>query len=245
VRQKNKREKTSQVDGCVELRVKDNKAITLRSTDKLEVVDPDDGTTIKKPVSSIQPGEQVVAVQDRDAIRSAVEKLLLDSGHLDLVGYARLWKKQLQTEIERREDTLDEFIQRLDEEGLDKKRSTYRAWYSGDVHLPKAKKSLHTIARAYEMEEVLEEFENVWTANHKIRSIKRGFIDLLKKRSQEALSSDDESDPMIDEELDIRLSDIDPMDESGNPFVQVHIVTDVRDAGTVSRSHLGRWRDIE
>lgn len=244
-RQQDERGKTSQVDGCVELHVKDGKAITLRGTDKLEVVDSDDGTTIKKPVSSIQPGEQVVAVQDRDAIRDAVEKLLLDSGHLDLVGYARLWMKQLQTEIERREDSLDGFIQRLEEEGLDKKRSTYRAWYSGDVHLPKAKKSLHAIASAYEMEEVLEEFENVWTANHKIRSIKHGFIDLLKKRSQEALAADDGSDPMIDEELDIRLSDIDPTDESGNPFVQVHIVTDVRDAGTVSRSYLGRWRDIE
>jgi hypothetical protein len=161
------------------------------------------------------------------------------------VGYARLWKKQLQTEIERREDTLDEFIQRLEEEGLDKKRSTYRAWYSGDVHLPKAKKSLHAVASAYEMEEVLGEFENVWTANHKIRSIKRGFINLIKKRSQEALATDDGSDPMIDEELDIRLSDIDPTDESGNPFVQVHIVTDVRDAGTVSRSYLGRWRTTE
>ena len=244
-RQQDERGKNSQVDDCVELCVEGNKAITLRSTDKLEVVDPDDGTTIKKPTSSIQPGEQVVAVQDRDAIRDAVEKLLLDSGHLDLVGYARLWKKQLQTEIERREDTLDEFIQRLEEEGLDKKRSTYRAWYSGDVHLPKAKKSLHAIASAYEMEEVLGEFENVWTANHKIRSIKRGFINLLKKRSQEALAADDGSDPMIDEELDIRLSDIDPTDESGNPFVQVHIVTDVQDAGMVSRSYLGRWRSPE
>lgn len=239
------RDRTSQVDGCVELRVKDNKAIILQSTDKLEVVDPDDGTTIKKPVSSIQPGEQIIAVQDREEIRDAVEKLLLDSGHLDLVGYARLWKKQLQTEIERREDTLDEFIQRLEEEGLNKKRSTYRAWYSGDIHLPKAKKSLHAIASAYEMEEVLEEFENVWTANHKIRNIKREFTNLLKKRSQEALATDDGSDPIIDEELDIRLSDLDPTDESGNPFVQLHIVTDVRDAGTVSRSYLGRWRAIE
>ncbi len=244
-RRRSVRGETTQVDGCVEIRVKDNRAITLRSTDKLEVVEPDDGTTIKKPVSSIKPGEQVIAIQDRDAIRDAVEKLLLDSGHLDLVAYARLWKKQLQTEIERQEDTLDEFIQRLEEEGLDKKRATYRAWHSGDVHLPKAKKSLHAIASAYEMEEVLEDFENVWTANHKIRSIKRGFIDLLKKRSQEALATKDGSDPVIDEELDIRLSDIEPTDESGNLFVQVHIVTDVRDTGSVSRSYLGRWRDIQ
>jgi hypothetical protein len=236
---------TAQVDGCVELQVKDKKAITLRITDTLEVVDPDDGTTIKKPVNSIQPGKQVVAVEDRSAIRDAVEKLLLDSGHIDLVGYARLWKSQLHTEVERRDDTLDEFIQRLKDEGLNKTRSTYQAWYSGNVHLPKAKKSLHAIASAYEMEEVLAEFENVWTANHKIRGIKCGFIDLLKKRSQEALASDDGTDPVIDEELDIRLSDLDPTDESGTPFVQVHIVTDVRDAGTVSKSYLGRWRNIE
>lgn len=233
------------VDGCVELRVKDEKSITLQNTDELEVVEPDDGTTIKKPVSSVRPGEQVVAVKDRDVIRDAVEKLLLDSGHIDLVGYARLWKNQLHTEIERREDSLDDFKQRLEDEGLDKTRDTYQAWYSGDIHLPKAKKSLHGIASAYEMGEVLEEFENVWTANYKIRRIKQGFIDLLKKRSQEALATDGDSDPVIDEELDIRLSDLDPTDESGNPFVQVHTVTDVRDAGAVSRSYLGRWHNID
>ncbi len=236
--------KGQQVDGCVELRVKGEKAITLRSTDTLEIVDTNAGTTVKKPVSSIRTGEQVVVVEDREAIRDSVEKLLLDSGHIDFVGYARLWKNQLQTEIERREDSLDDFIQRLNEEGLDKRRSTYRAWYSGDVHLPKAKKSLHALARAYEMEEVLEEFENVWTANHKIRNIKNGFIDLLKQRSQEALTANDGTDPIIDKELDIRLSDLDSTDTSGNPFVKVHTAISVQDVGTVPISSVGRWRTV-
>jgi len=236
--------RTSKVDGCVEIRVKDNKAITLESSDTIEVVDPDAGATVKKPVSSVCRGEQVVTVEDREAIRDAVEKLLLDSGHIDLVAYARLWKNQLQTEIERRDDSLDEFIQRVEQEGLEKRRSTYRAWYYGDVHLPKAKKSLHALARAYEMEEVLEEFDNVWSANHKIRNIKRWFINLLKKESQEILSKDDDGDPVIDEELDIRLSDLDTTDDAGNPFVQAHIVTDIQEVGTVSRSQIGRWRNV-
>lgn len=235
-----------QVEGCVEVQVKDKKAITLRSTDTLEIVDPDAGTTVKKPASSVRAGEQVVAVEDRDAIRDSVEKLLLDSGHLDIIGYARMWKKQLHTEIERREDSLDDFIRRLEEEGLEKRRSTYRSWYYGDVHLPKAKDSLHAMARAYEMEEVLGEFENVWTANHKIQNIKTGFIDLLKQRSQEVLTAnDDDADPVIDKDLDIRLSDLDPTDDSGEPFVRVHTVTSVEDVGSVSMSSVKRWRELD
>jgi hypothetical protein len=237
---RNRSEMNRQVEGCAEVRVQEKKAIALRSSDTLEVVDSDAGTTVKKPVSQIRPGEQVVVIEDRDAIRDAVEKLLLDSGNIDIVGYARLWKNQLHTEIERREDDLDDFIQRLEDEGLNKRRSTYRAWYSGEVHLPKAKDSLHAIARAYEMGEVLEEFENVWTANHKIRRIKSGFIDLLKQRSQAALMQDDGSDPVIDEELDIRLSDLDPTDDSGSPFVKVHTVTEVQDIGAASLSAVGR-----
>ncbi|WP_122090406.1 DrmE family protein [Halalkalicoccus subterraneus] len=240
--QRNRAGTNRQVEGCVEVRVQDGKAVTLQSGDSLEVVDPDAGTTVKKPVSSIRPGEQVVAIEDQDAIRDSVEKLLLDSGHIDLIGYARLWKNQLHTEIERRGDSLDEFIKRLEDEGVNKRRSTYRAWYSGDIHLPRSKDSLHALARAYEMEEVLEEFENVWTANHKIRRIKSGFIDLLKQRSQEALMQDDGSDPVIDEELDIRLSDLDPTDDSGRPFVKVHTVTDIQDIGTVPLNSVGRWQ---
>lgn len=243
-KQHNTAGKGTQIDGCVEAQVKGEKSIILRSTDRLEVVNSS-GTTVKKPVGSVQPGEQVVVIEDRDAIRDAVEKLLLDSGHIDFVGYSRLWKSQLQTEIQRREDSLDDFIQRLESEGLEKNRATYRAWYFGDIHLPKAKDSLHAIARAYEMDKVLEEFENVWTANHKIQRIKNAFIDLLKERSQEAIGDDGGSDPVIDEELDIRLSDLNPTDDSGNPFVQVHTVTNIQEFGTASRSQLGRWRVTE
>jgi len=232
------------VEDCIEIQVDDQRAIIHRPTDELEVVNPGSGTTVKKPAKSIHSGEQVVAIEDRDVIRDSIEKLLLDSGHLDLVAYSRLWKNQLSTEIERRGDSLDDFIQRMEEEGLDKRRSTYRGWYYGDIHLPKSKESLHKIALAYEIEEVLEEFEHVWTANHKVQRIKNKFIKLLKQRSQEAIANDNGSDPVIDEELDIRLSDLDPTDETGASFVEVHTVTSVQDIGTVSRSAIGRWRNI-
>nr|WP_236996054.1 DrmE family protein [Halobacterium salinarum] len=243
----NSREPTNdsrQVEGCIGIRVQDGKAIALPPTASLEVVNTDAGTIVEKPVSSIQSGDRVVVVEDRDRVRDEVEELLLDSGHIDLIGYARLWKNQLHTEIERRDDSLEDFIQRLEEQGLDKTRSTYRSWYYGDLHLPRAKDSLYALAQAYEIDEVLEEFENVWTANHKIRKIKRGFLDRLKHQSQEALAADEEGDPVIDEELDIRLSDLNPTDEAGTPFVQVYFVTEVADVGTFSRSQVGQWRDI-
>jgi hypothetical protein len=231
------------VDAAVEIHVRDNeKSLILKSTNKLEVVNQDTGNTIKKPVNSIQPGEQIIAVADRDVIRDAVEKLLLDSGYIDLIGYSRLWKNKLQTEIDERGDSLEDFIDRVENEGVDKQESTYEDWYNGEVTLPKAKKSLHAIASGYNMDEVLEEFENVWEANHKIRNIKRDFIDMLKKRSQDALAGDTDNDPVIDEELDIRLSDLDPTDEEGNEFVQAHIVTNIEDVGEVSRGLIGRWR---
>jgi len=237
------RDSREKVVTAVEIHVRDDeKSLILKSTDDLEVVNQDTGNTVKKPVRSIQPGEQIIAVADRGVIRDAVEKLLLDSGYIDLVGFSRLWNNKLQTEIDERGDSLDDFVDRVENEGVKKGESTYERWYNGEVTLPKAKKSLHAIASGYEMDEVLEEFENVWEANHKIRNIKDDFIGMLKKRSKDALTGDTGKDPVIDEELDIRLSDLDPTDGEGNEFVQAHVVTGIEDIGEVSRGLIGRWR---
>jgi len=233
------------VENCVDVRFTTGRAIALRRTDKLEVVNSEAGATVEKPAPAIQPGEKIVVVNDREVVREAVERLLLDSGNLDLVGYARLWKNQLQTEIERQDDSLDQFIERLEDHGLDKYRRTYRDYYHGRISLPKAKKSLHAIAKAYDMDEVLEHFDEVWWANHKIRMIKNDLIDLLKKRARNALASESEGDYVLDDELDIRLSDFDATDEAGDPFVEVHTVSSISEEQSLPKSQIGRLRTIK
>lgn len=236
---------TERVDECIDIRLTSGKAIALHPTEKIEIVNQDSGTMVEKPATAINPGEQIVAVQDRDVIREAVEKLLLESGHIDLVGFARLWKNQLKTEIERNDDSFTDFKEKLQAQGLDKWRGTYRDYYQGKITLPKAKKSLHAIAQAYEMKEVLDDFENVWKANYKIRNIKNDLIDLLKKRARNELVDRGEGDYVLDEELNIRLSDFDTADEDGNPFVQVYSVSEIIEEQTVSKGYVGRVRNID
>lgn len=230
------------IEGCIDLKLTSGKAMALRPSDKLEVVNIDAGTTVEKSANSIRPGEEFVSVNDRDRIREEVEKLLLDAGYLDLVGNARLWKHQLKTEIKRHDDTLEDFIEKVEAEGLDKTHRTYDHWYHRDIHLPKARKSLHAIAQAYEIEEVLDEFDAVWRANHKIRQLKNKLIDLLKQRARNALTEQEGGDHFLDEQLDIRLSDFDTTDEHDNPFVEVHTVAELAEDVTLPRSYIGRVR---
>jgi len=234
-------EQSQLVKGCVDIRVKGGMAYAAEPSDSIEVINPDSNTTIEKPVEAVQPGEKVVAIHAKDWIRDEVEELLLDSGHIKLVSDARRWKNRLQDEIEYHEDELDDFIARVEAQGVEKTRSTYRAWYNGEIHLPKAKKSLRALAQAYEMNEVLEHFDQVWEANHTIVRIKNQLLEYLKRSAQKAVSTD-EDDLILDEDLDVRISDFELGGEEDDHLVEVHKISDVTTGTTVARSQLRRWR---
>jgi hypothetical protein len=232
---------TTKVEGLVEVRTEDGYARALKPTDEIEVVDAEAGTTVEKNAAEVRPGEMVVVVHDRQAVRDAVEDHLVEAGHFDLVAQSRMWYERLDVEIERHDDDLQDFIDKVEEEGLNKSRSAYRGYYYGRVNMPRAKETLRTLARAYDMEDVLKNFDDVWDANQTIRNLKDDLIDELKKRLHETLADGDD-DEFLNEERDVRLSDFPVRDEQGRPFVERHVIDHVVDDVTRRKSNVGRWR---
>lgn len=235
----------TQIPGLVEVRTEDGYANALEPTDRIEVVDVEAGTTVEKRATEVQSGEMVVVVHDRQAIREQVEDKLVEAGHFDLVTQARMWYERLDVEIERHDDDLDDFIHRLEDEGLDKLDVTYTNWYHGRVNMPRAKPSLRGIARAYEMDQVLENFDDVWDANQTIRNLKNDLIDELKNRVHETLTdgADDEFLDKDNDDLDVRLSDFPIKDDQGRPFVEQHVIQDVVTDVERPKSYVATWRE--
>ena len=232
---------TTEVDGLIEIQTEDGYARALNPTEEIEVVDVEAETTVEKNAAEVRSGEMVVVVHDRQAVRDAVEDHLVEAGHFDLVAQSRMWYERLDVEIERYDDDLQDFVDKLEEEGLNKRLSTYRGYYYGRVNMPRAKKTLRAIARAYDMEDVLQNFDDVWSANQTIRNLKDDLIDELKKRLHETLADGDD-DGFLDKERDVRLSDFPIQDEQGRPFVERHVIDRVVDDVTRPKSYVGRWR---
>lgn len=234
---------TTEVAGLIDVRTEDGYAYALEPTDEIEVVDADAGTTVEKRAADVKAGEMVVVVHDRQAIRDAVEDHLVEAGHFDLVAEARMWYERLDVEIERHDDDLEDFIEKLEDEGLDKSRITYRGYYHGRVNIPRAKSTLRGIAQAYEMEDVLENLDEVWDANYTIRNLKDDLVDELKKRVHESLADGDD-DEFLDEDRDVRLSDFPIRDDDGRPFVEQHVIDQVINDASLPKSYVGRWRKL-
>lgn len=233
---------TTEVGGLIDVRTEDGYAQALEPTDEIEVVDAEAGTTVEKQATDVRSGEMVVVVHDRQAVRDAVEDQLVEAGHFDLVAQARMWYERLDVEIERHDDDLDDFIEKLEDEGLDKRRSTYRGYYHGRVNTPRARDTLRAIARAHEMEDVLQNLDDVWDANYTIRNLKDDLIEELKKRIHESLVDGDD-DEFLDEDRDVRLSDFPVRDDDGRPFVEQHVIDCVVKDVTKPKSYVGRWRE--
>lgn len=234
---------TTEVAGLIDVHTEDGYAYALEPTDEIEVVDTDAGTTVKKRAADIKAGEMVVVVHDRQAVRDAVEDHLVEAGHFDLVAEARMWYERLDVEMERHGDDLEDFIEKLEDEGLDKSRITYRGYYDGRVNIPRAKSTLRGIAQAYEMEDVLENLDEVWGANYTIRNLKDDLVDELKKRVHESLADGDD-DEILDEDRDVRLSDFPIRDDDGRPFVEQHVIDRVVNDASLPKSYVGRWRKL-
>jgi hypothetical protein len=234
------------VDGCIELVGQDGYRMANKPAKTVEVVRLDAEVRVSKELAKVREGEIVVSVRDRMEIRSHVERQLFDMGEAEIVVKANKWKDHLAREIERRDDSFEDFKQRLKQTGISKKRdSTYRNWYHGSITMPKSRDSLYYITEAYDLDEVQAELEVCWTANQTIRRVKNTLIEKWLDQAQaDLLSKAADVDDFIenDFDLDIRLSDFEKVDDEGEDLVLVHRIDEVRRDVTVPYSYLGTWR---
>ncbi len=234
------------VSGCIELVGDDGYRMANKPDKTVELVRLDAEMRVSKELSKVQEGEIVVSVRDRMEIRSHVERQLFDMGEAEIVVKANKWKDHLAREIERRDDSFEDFKRRLEETDISSKRdSTYQSWYHGSITMPKSRDSLYYITEAYDLDEVQEELEVCWTANQTIRRIKDTLIDKWLDQAQaNLLSKAADVEDLIENnfDLDIRLSDFEKVDDEGEDLVLIHKIAEVRRDVTVSYSYLGTWR---
>lgn len=234
------------VSGLVDV-VLDDLAKAVPPDEQMEVVPEAGGAPVDKPAKALIPNEIVVITEDSYAMREAAEELLVDAGAYDVVVDARAWKNALENAVDHHDDSLDEFIQKVEATGLSSKnRRTYRGWYNREIYMPKAKPSLKAIAQAYQMEEVLENLNDIWDANQDVWTLAHRVEDYLRKREYRRLMGEDVEDEKLAEELDaidadIRGADLADADQIEG-LVSVEPIVSVEEGVTVPKSYVGEWR---
>lgn len=224
------------VDDCYELRFSDGKSMYFAPTDSVDVV-VEDGEAMKVAVSKASPGDIVITINSPDSLRSQLKDILVERGDIELIFHAEMWKNDLERVIENEGDSLDEFIDRLEEAGIDRTRATFRNWYNGDVSYTRYKEDMRKIAEAYGLDDVKENFEVVWDAIQTTKNITRDLHAALRKQAVAAID-DDPEEVVISKEYDIRLSDF--AGEGGEELVQRREVADIVSDVTIERRRLRR-----
>lgn len=241
------RDRASRDEGpktCVRLCFEDGRSIPVQPDKKLYVIDTNAGGITRRPARKVDPGHTLVTIRQTQNLREQLYNLIKRKGDDRLIMQAELWKIKLEQAIEERGDNLDDFIGRLEEEGADHRRSTYRRWYNLEVDYTRSYEDMERIARAYDLTVVEEELEDIWAAAQQIKSTYQKLLRELRKRAYRAMVGEEQDEVMLSEEHDIRLSDIDTYDDRGNDLVERHTVVDAID-DEVRPHRLGTIETIE
>lgn len=212
---------------CLRLCFEDGRSMPVRPDSGLHVIDENAGGVTKRDARKVKPGNTLVTIRQTENLREQLYNLIKRRGDDRLIMQAELWKIKLEQAIEERDDTLDDFIERLEAEGADHRRSTYRSWYNLEVDYTREYEDMRRIARAYDLTVVEEELEDIWDAAQQVKSTYQKLLRELRKRAYQAMVGEDTGEVMLSEDHDIRLSDIDTYDEQGNNLVECHTVVDV------------------
>ncbi|MDB9254099.1 DrmE family protein [Halorubrum ezzemoulense] len=215
---------------CLRVCFEDGRWMPVRPEHGLHVIDGEVGGVTKRDARHVTTGNTLVRIRQTDNLRQQLYDLIKQRGDMRLIMQANLWKINLKQAIEEHDDTLDDFITRVEAEGADCGRSTYRGWYNRDVDYTRSYENMKHIAEAYDLTAVNEELEDIWGAAHQIKQTYMKLLRELRKRAYQATAGEDTDEVVLSEEHDIRLSDIDTIDERGNNLVErltvVNIIED-------------------
>ncbi|WP_128081373.1 DrmE family protein [Haloferax sp. ATB1] len=192
---------------CLNVLFDDGLSMYLRKDTKVFTTREGHDKLFKKSASRLKEHDVVVHLEDTDDMREQLYALIRERGDVGLYYFANLWKVNLEATLEESGDNLDDFVEKMKQQGLDKNRDTYERWYKMEVHRTRSKKSFWAIANAYDLEGVKENFNQVWNAVQEMETI---YSRLKKALRQTALRSAAEGtldDVMLSESPDIRLSD--------------------------------------
>lgn len=224
---------------CVELHFDDGSAMILRRTDEVHTIRRGHDKLFKKRADRIEEGDVVIHLEHTDDMRETLYALIRERGDVGLYYYANMWKVSLEAALEETSDDLDDFIEKMTEQGLEKRRSTYRSWYNLEVHRTRSKQSFWAIAKAYDLEGVKENFNKVWNAVHEMETIYRRLKRALRQTALRSAAQETLDDEMLSESPDIRLSDFD----IGKYLYRLEVASKTEGV-TAKSSQIGFLRDM-
>jgi hypothetical protein len=217
--------------------------IHKRPSDDIHVVDEARNNAETKAITKLSNGDTVIIVQRTDSLRDQLEQAIKQQGDHRLLFHARIWKRKLEQAIEEEEDHLDDFIEKCEEVGLDRRRQTFRKWYNLEISHTRAEDDMKKLADAYDLTVVKENFEQIWAAAIKVDVLHKCLLRELRERAYRAVT-ESMDEIVLDEEFDIRLSDFDTVDEHGNQLVQVLDVVGVEENVKVPRYRVNQLERI-
>jgi len=226
-RERDDRDRGARPVECLRLCFEDGRSMPVRPDSGLHVIDENAGGVTKRDVRKVKPGNTLVTIRQTNNLREQLYNLIKRRGDDRLIMQAELWKIKLEQAIKQQDDTLDDFIERLESEGAGHRRGTYRSWYNLEVDYTRKYEDMRRIARAYGLTVVEEELEDIWGAAQQIKSTYQKLLRELRKRAYQVTVGEETGEVIISEDHDIRLSDIDTYDEQGNNLVENHIIVNI------------------
>ena len=224
---------------CLDVQFTDGLSMYLRKASEVYTVREGHNKLFKKNASRLKKHDVVVHLEDTDAMREQLYSLIRERGDVGLYYYANLWKVNLEAALEETGDNLDDFVAKMEEQGLDKNRDTYERWYEMEVHRTRSKKSFWAIAEAYELEGVKKNFNQVWNAVQEMETIYSRLKRNLRKTALRSAADDTLDDVMLSESPDIRLSDF----EIGKYLYRLEVQS-VEENVEAKSTQIGRLRGI-
>ena len=192
---------------CLDVHFDDGLSMYLRKDTEVYTVREGHNKLFKKNASRLKEHDVVVHLEDTDEMRDQLYALIRERGDVGLYYYANLWKVNLEAALEEAGDDLDDFVEKMKRQGLDKGRGTYERWYEMEVHRTRSKKSFWAIAEAYDLEGVKENFNQVWNAVQEMETIYSRLKKALRQTALRSAADGTLDDVMLSESPDIRLSD--------------------------------------
>ncbi len=192
---------------CLNVHFDDSLSMYLRRDTEVYSMREGHDKLFKKNASRLKKHDVVVHLEDTDEMREQLYALIRERGDVGLYYYANLWKVNLEAALNETGDDLNDFVEKMEQQGLNKGHSTYKRWYEMEVHRTRSKKSFWAIADAYDLEGVKENFNQVWNAVQEMETIYSRLKKALRQTALRSAADRTLNDVMLSESPDIRLSD--------------------------------------